>query len=900
MKISHYAPSTNRNSLKAIINAGTSNDNVKIISTNTLYNNPKFFPRKFEKWPDQFEVSQLKDGNISVRRTDVSVGGWGESLLIDVEHENKNTSAPKLKEQTIPRVIYQTFETHDVPNGMAESINGWRETNSEYEHYFYDAEERVEFIEKFFPKEVLHAYLNLIPGAFKADLWRCCILYEKGGVYVDADMVCLKRLNDYINVDDTFIISRDDPISLKYLANGFIASIPKHPFLNEQINSIVQNVKERKNCYYLQITGPALFGQSVNKVCGRDIHSEYDLGENNIGGNKFKLMLHDWRTKTMSIGAEQVLMTEYNKKLDEMNSIKNPTFYSLYQKGMVYKQIPRKIYFTTRDHVGINPYMIESFKSKNKYWELAHYTDDECVKFFEKYNNEFIALLKIDALKFYLELINGGERSDFWRYCVLYLFGGVYTDSDTFCAAPIEDWIQNYDMIFGAEAILPLNEARTFGMDAVGQTIGNTVISVCNWTLASGPKNEFYKNLIVDIVENPIKGSVLLNTGPGRLTKHVCKYFGETDYSKLNNQNIEKEKSVLFSINKFGSNQSHSGAYKNYQNPFNTNGMDVYVVHMFDGSWRTTSNKNINIIKSQYETVANMAIIKTCDGYKGVSRYDENFRRTDFMVKIGDCRSVVEMKFDNNFNLTKESIKNITNCPDITKFEDSRFFSFYGKKYISVSYLDMDFNCWVGVLDENYNFLGKVNIDEYNRVSFIGKTRFWEKNWLFFEKDGNLYFIYSTTPRYIVFVCTDFTKLQFKKHIDIEWPLAENVPDNEIYFTGYLGGNIKIATAGTAGPIYIKEKDIYLYFIHTKFYSEKKYNHYAVILDKNLIPINFCKFPIISKYVPHIHLFISSVIETGDYLLISGGIADNNVFTWELSKPRIFKMAGVYNLPNAV
>jgi hypothetical protein len=435
-------------------------------------------------------------------------------------------------------------------------------------------------------------------------------------------------------------------------------------------------------------------------------------------------------------------------------------------------------------------------------------------------------------------------------------------------------------------------------MDKVGQTFGNMVISVCNWTMAAKPRHEFFKNLILDIVNNPITGNVLLNTGPGRLTKHACRYFDGQDFTSLKSNNIEKENSVLYSINKFGSNQSHSSAYKNYKDPFDTANKDVYVVHMFDGSWRTTKNKDINIIGSKYKTVANMAIKKTDVGYKGVARYDEDFRRTDFMVKIGDCRSVVETELNQSMKLKSEKIKEIAGCPNISKFEDSRFFTYNENTYINVSYLDEEFNCWVGILDENYNFLGKVNIDEYNRVGFMGKTKYWEKNWLFFERDGNLYFIYSTTPRYIVFICTNFSTLRFEKHIDIEWPLAENVPSDEIYFTGYLGGNIKIATAGTSGPIYIKEKGVYLYFIHTKFYKERKYNHYAVILNGNLRPIKFCKFPIISKYVPHLHLFISSVIENGDYLIFSGGISDNTIFTWELSKSRIFKMTGIHSLPD--
>ena len=55
-------------------------------------------------------------------------------------------------------------------------------------HYlFHDAECR-DFIAREYPPDVLMAYDCLIPTAFKADLWRYCVLYKYGGVYLDAKL----------------------------------------------------------------------------------------------------------------------------------------------------------------------------------------------------------------------------------------------------------------------------------------------------------------------------------------------------------------------------------------------------------------------------------------------------------------------------------------------------------------------------------------------------------------------------------------------------------------------------------------------------------------------------------------------------------------------------------------
>jgi mannosyltransferase OCH1-like enzyme len=892
MKVQKYTHSTFRKSTSDIIDAGVSNENSQIIKLHKKYKHPKFYPRKFERWPDTFSVTMIDDETIEVRRTDVKVGGWGEKLIIDVEHENNNI-LEELPPQKIPRVIYQTFEDYDVPDGMYKSIKSWVDLNTEYEHYFFNGEDRINFIEKNFDNRVLEAYLKLLPGAFKADLWRCCVLYIKGGVYVDSDMICLRSLNELIDELDTFIISRDDPMSTKYLHNGFIATIPNHPFLKKQIDNIVDNVENQRVRYHLDISGPGLLGKSVNELCGRNEHNEFELGINKINDYEFKVLKHVWQSKNFIYNDIPILITEYPNKNTEMDKIGNPTYYSMYQRGEIYQSIPFNIYYTSYDHLGICTYMYNSFKEKNKRWSLNHYTDQKCLEFFKEKNNELIESLGVNVLDYYLTLENGGEKSDLWRYCILYLNGGVYTDTDTYCNVPLSKWVRHHDLILGVEAFLPINVAESFGMDKIGFRFGDKIISVCNWTMASKPKHDFFKGLIIDICNNPIIGNVLLNTGPGRLSKHVYEYFKDSDFNKLSTENIEKEKSILFNINKFGSNQTHSGASKNFRDPFTALSDDVYVTHMFNGSWRTLKNKNIETFKSKLGVSHNMTITKTDNGYLGIGRLDKDTSRTHFMKKIGDCRSLVEYKLDNNFRLIEENEREIKNYGRVAKFEDYRFFKFKEKTYLSVSYIDEDFNTKVSILDENYNFLGDVKIDTYNYVSWVGVKKIWEKNWLFFEKEGELYFIYSTMPNYVLYKCVDFNELKFEKTIDIEWPLKNTISSKEYYFTSYIGSDIKISVGGSTSPIYLKDRNVYLYFVHTRNYNEQKYNHYAVLLDQNLTPIKLLDEPVIKKYTNYGLMFVSSVVETEDYLVFTGGVHDNTNFVWQLSKSYIFKLLGL-------
>ena len=52
-------------------------------------------------------------------------------------------------------------------------------------YYLYNDADCRAFIQSAFPPDVVAAYDRLIPTAFKADLWRYCVLYKYGGVYLD-------------------------------------------------------------------------------------------------------------------------------------------------------------------------------------------------------------------------------------------------------------------------------------------------------------------------------------------------------------------------------------------------------------------------------------------------------------------------------------------------------------------------------------------------------------------------------------------------------------------------------------------------------------------------------------------------------------------------------------------
>jgi len=144
----------------------------------------------------------------------------------------------------IPKTIMQTCASKDkLTPQMVNAMRTWRDKNPGWDYELFDNNECVEFIKKYFNNDTLKAFNNLIPGAFKADLFRYCYLYIKGGVYSDIDNICLVPLNSFLRDDDTFVSVKDRMVDGQDLIyNAFIAVEKNHPVLKKAIDLTVHNV----------------------------------------------------------------------------------------------------------------------------------------------------------------------------------------------------------------------------------------------------------------------------------------------------------------------------------------------------------------------------------------------------------------------------------------------------------------------------------------------------------------------------------------------------------------------------------------------------------------------------------------------------------------------------------
>jgi len=179
-----------------------------------------------------------------------------------------------LSPQNIPRIIIQTYYTTNATN-----IHHWNafqtfvESNSEYEVLLMlDKHCRI-FIKKHFPSRVLRAYDALVPKAFKADLFRYCYLYLRGGCYFDNKMINRSPLRNTIKHNDSFLVCSDTlPYGIeaktlkdtKKLYNAVICSAPMDDRMLKAIKYVVNSVNSKNyQSNDLGITGPVAFYEAT-------------------------------------------------------------------------------------------------------------------------------------------------------------------------------------------------------------------------------------------------------------------------------------------------------------------------------------------------------------------------------------------------------------------------------------------------------------------------------------------------------------------------------------------------------------------------------------------------------------------------------------------------------------
>ena len=204
------------------------------------------------------KIKKKQQQQEAINKQNISVKQMKFYNEINVTFDIKN-----IYNSVIPLNFYTCWHTKDLPPLMKENYEQLILQNPEFNFNLYDEDECRQFIEKNFNSDVLNAYDGLIPCAYKADLWRYCVLYINGGIYMDIKYKCVNYFKLIALTEKEYFV-RDRPINMTY--NALIVVKPQNSIMLQCINQIVKNVKQK---YYgkgaLFPTGPGLLGQYFSK-----------------------------------------------------------------------------------------------------------------------------------------------------------------------------------------------------------------------------------------------------------------------------------------------------------------------------------------------------------------------------------------------------------------------------------------------------------------------------------------------------------------------------------------------------------------------------------------------------------------------------------------------------------
>ena len=224
----------------------------------------------------------------------------------------------------IPLKFYTCWHTKDLPPLMKKNYEQLVLQNPELKFHLYDENECRQFIEDNFDSEVLTAYNSLVPCSYKSDLWRFCVLYINGGIYMDIKYKCVNNFKLIALTEKEYFV-RDRPINTTYTA--LIVVKPQNSIMLKCINQIVSNVKQN---YYgfnpLYPTGPGLLGKYFRK-------EDFEAMEIYFTDTTTKQFKKDYMVFKNSI-----ILTYYDEYRNEQNKHQKNKYYTqLWDERKIYK-----------------------------------------------------------------------------------------------------------------------------------------------------------------------------------------------------------------------------------------------------------------------------------------------------------------------------------------------------------------------------------------------------------------------------------------------------------------------------------------------------------------------------------------------------------------------------------
>jgi mannosyltransferase OCH1-like enzyme len=189
-------------------------------------------------------------------------------------------------EFAIPPICYQTWETNQFGRTHAGEIEKFRNLNPGVSWVLFDASKLDEYMRINWKEHSIYdIYARSKFGAMRADIFRYCILFERGGYYFDISKGCNTPLQHLHSSNSEALITFEKNYRIELFDSGsnygllypknLVAQwgfgfVKEHPFLRGVINRIVETSTEYEGRRFKdpkaaiwELTGPQAFTSAI-------------------------------------------------------------------------------------------------------------------------------------------------------------------------------------------------------------------------------------------------------------------------------------------------------------------------------------------------------------------------------------------------------------------------------------------------------------------------------------------------------------------------------------------------------------------------------------------------------------------------------------------------------------
>lgn len=141
----------------------------------------------------------------------------------------------------VPKRIIQYWDKPVPPPDVARMIESWRQIRG-YSHRLFSHDEARRYLDLHFGRRVLRAYDGATHVAGKADLFRLAWLYQRGGIYADADEKIVGKIGLLFPRGSRFVLTWSEG-SPPCINNWFIAVAARDRFIEAALMLAIKRVE---------------------------------------------------------------------------------------------------------------------------------------------------------------------------------------------------------------------------------------------------------------------------------------------------------------------------------------------------------------------------------------------------------------------------------------------------------------------------------------------------------------------------------------------------------------------------------------------------------------------------------------------------------------------------------